>query len=104
MADLIHELSVTVAGPDGTEYHAVVYGGRRKDGTWNGWIEFVPADRSKPTLRTEQETSQPDRKAVEYWAGGLEPVYLEGALVRARRSRVGGEKATGQHDSVSGTM
>jgi hypothetical protein len=40
-------------------------------------------------LSTEQETSQPDRKAVEYWAGGLEPVYLEGALARAlRRQRV----------------
>ena len=26
-----------------------------------------------------------NRKAVEYWAGGLEPVYLQGALRRALR-------------------
>jgi hypothetical protein len=36
-------------------------------------------------LSTGQETSQPDLKALEYWAGGLEPIYLAGALERAQR-------------------
>jgi hypothetical protein len=34
-------------------------------------------------LRTGQETSQPNRDAVAYWAGGLEPIYFEGAFTRA---------------------
>jgi len=86
MSELIHEHSATVTGKDGMSYHARVYGEERRDGTWGGWIEFVPAHRGATSraLRTGQETSQPDRKAVEYWAGGLEPVYLEGALSRAR--------------------
>jgi hypothetical protein len=54
-----------------------------------GWLEFVPTSASGgPVLRTGQETSQPDREAVEYWAGGLEPVYLEGALGRARAATI----------------
>jgi hypothetical protein len=85
MAVLIHRHSVPVRGPDGTEYRALVFGGARQDGTWHGWIEFVPTSGREHRLRTDQETSQPDRKAVEYWAGGLEKVYLEGALDRALR-------------------
>ena len=43
----------------------------------------TPPGSGRP-LRTGQETSQPNRWALDYWAGGLEPVYLEGALTRAR--------------------
>jgi len=91
MPELIHEHSVTVTADDGVRYRARVYGEQRREGTWSGFIEFVPADgaRGAATLRTGQETSQPDRKAVEYWAGGLEPVYLEGALSRARQTAGG---------------
>ena len=39
---------------------------------------------TEPVLRTDQETSQPNRSALEYWADGLEPIYLEGALARAQ--------------------
>ena len=85
MADLIHEHSAVIEGEDGRAYRARIYGQARRDGTWNGWIEFITADAAgrRETLCTSQETSQPDRKAVEYWAGGLERVYLEGALQRA---------------------
>jgi len=89
MPEFIHEHSVVVTSNDGMRYRARVYGERRREGTWSGWIEFVPADGGRASaapLRTGQETSQPDRKAVEYWAGGLEPVYLEGALTRARQA------------------
>jgi hypothetical protein len=34
-------------------------------------------------LRTDRETSQPNREALEYWSTGLEPVYIEGAFQRA---------------------
>jgi hypothetical protein len=83
MRQLIHEHSARIKAPDGTEYCARTYAESRSDGTWSGWIEFVPAYGRGAVLSTEQETSQPDRKAVEYWAGGLEPVYLQGALARA---------------------
>src|SRR5947207_5346553 len=88
MPQLIHQHSTRVRAADGTDYYARTYGESRADGTWSGWIEFVPADRPGATLCTDQETSQPDRKAVEYWAGGLEPVYLEGALARAQRRQL----------------
>ena len=36
------------------------------------------------TLKTDEETSQPNKDAVAYWATGLEQVFLEGALKRAK--------------------
>lgn len=87
MAVFIHRHSATIRGHDGTTYGASIYGAQRADGTWKGWIEFDPEDHSRPRVRTDQETSQPDRAAVVYWAGGLQPVYLEGALERALRSQ-----------------
>ncbi|HKW48618.1 MAG TPA: hypothetical protein VJN70_14315 [Gemmatimonadaceae bacterium] len=83
MRQFIHEHSTHVKAPDGIEYCARTYAASRADGTWSGWIEFVTAGGGGGVLKTDQETSQPDRKAIEYWAGGLQPVYLEGALNRA---------------------
>jgi hypothetical protein len=40
--------------------------------------------RKQTAMLTEQERSQPNRTALEYWADGLEPVYLEGAFLRAK--------------------
>lgn len=83
MAELLQEYATVVIGPDDTTYNVRSYGEERLDGTWIGWLEFHPTDLSKLTLRTDQETSQPNRTAVEYWATGLEPVYFEGAFERA---------------------
>jgi hypothetical protein len=84
MAELLHEYSTRMAGPDGTEYIVRSYGEQRADGTWAGWIEFEPTAAFREILRTGQETSQPNRTAVEYWATGLEPIYFEGAFERAK--------------------
>ena len=65
-------------------YTVLICGDERPDGTWQGWLEFHPTDPTQPALQTDQETSQPNRTAIEYWAGGLEPIYLEGALARAQ--------------------
>jgi|SRR5437667_10986375 len=83
MAELFHTFAARVRGPTGTTYEARAYGAQRKDGTWSGWLQFHPVGHDGPELRTDQETSQPDHKAVEYWASGLEPIYLDGALQRA---------------------
>jgi hypothetical protein len=85
MTGLIHRHPPIVRGADGTPYRASIYGASRADGTWQAWIEFESTDGSRSALRTGQETSQPDRAAVEYWAGGLEQIYYEGALDRALR-------------------
>ncbi len=84
MAELLQEYTTVVVGPDGTTYTVRSYGEERADGTWIGWIEFEPDDSTSPTLLTDQETSQPNRVAVEYWATGLESVYFEGAFERAK--------------------
>ena len=83
MAELLQEYSAHVEGANGTAYIVRSYAEERADGTWKGWLEFHPARGSGPVLRTGQETSQPSRVTVEYWASGLEPIYLEGALARA---------------------
>ena len=84
MAVLIHQPTVDVKTTDGAAYMPRIYALQRADKTWEGWIEFHPTDKSEPVLRTGQETSQPSRVTIEYWAMGLEPIYLEGALVRAK--------------------
>jgi hypothetical protein len=83
MAELLQEYTTTVVGPDGTEYAVRSYGEQRSDGTWTGWLEFHPTGSSGPVLRTGQETSQPNKVTIEYWATGLEAIYFEGALERA---------------------
>jgi len=84
MAELIHEYSTHVRSSQGARFVPRTYGEQRSDGTWIGWLEFVPTSHHVPTLRTDRETSQPNRQALEYWASGLEPVYLEGAFARAQ--------------------
>ena len=80
---VIHEHSQVIS--DGvTNYVAQVCAQERDDGSWEGWLEFHPSDPASPALSTEAETSQPTRSAIDYWALGLEPVYLEGALARAQ--------------------
>jgi hypothetical protein len=73
--------STTLATPGGRTYRPRACGRERPDGTWEGWLEFLPDD-ATPILRSERETSQPNLVDLEYWATGVTPVYLEGALER----------------------
>ena len=83
MSQQIHVFSATVSDADGHPYRATAHGEARGDGTWIGWIEFVPVPSGGVLRRTPRETTQPNLKALRYWALGLEVVYLEGALARA---------------------
>jgi len=85
MAELIQEYSTPLVDKDGGVHTPRVYARERTDGTWEAWLEFWPADGKEEILKTGQETSQPNRTAVEYWASGLEPVYFEGAFSRASK-------------------
>ena len=81
---LVHEFSHRVRDVAGRVYAVAAYGQARHDGTWIGWLTFTPADSSSGVvLRTPRETTQPSLDHLAYWATGLEPVYLEGALRRA---------------------
>jgi len=67
------------------EYRARAIGRLADDGMWEGWVEFTPIDGSSEVLVTGVESTQPERQHLEYWATGLTPVFLEGALHRARK-------------------
>lgn len=71
---------------NGLQYQAQACGAPLDDVLWEGWIEFVPVG-GGPMLRSPRETTQPNRVDTEYWATGLTPVYLEGALARALASK-----------------
>ena len=83
MDELVHEFRTPVRDLDGHLYRVRAFGRDRRDGTWIGWLEFTPEGTGKVVRRTQRETTQPSLEAVRYWASGLEPVYLEGAVVRA---------------------
>jgi hypothetical protein len=82
MAEVIHHHSTHVRTPAGRLFKTRVWGERQPDGLWTGWLEFD--DEVGTTWRTDRETTQPNREALDYWASGLEPVYVEGAFARAQ--------------------
>lgn len=86
MTEVLMSYERPVTDSEGSTYRARACGRQRDDGSWEGWIEFVPADDSA-VLRSERETTQPNRADTEYWATGLTPVYLEGSLRRTLTPR-----------------
>lgn len=82
MAETLLQYETSVRAPDGTVYTARACGRQMPDGLWEGWLEFDPPH-GGTTIQTARETTQPNRKDIEYWATGLTPVYIDGALQRA---------------------
>ncbi|HEV8230166.1 MAG TPA: hypothetical protein VGQ86_09425 [Candidatus Limnocylindria bacterium] len=87
MNDLVHTYSDVVRDGEGRGYVASVHALERVDGLWEAWIEFQGIGHDI-TLRTGRESEQSDRRGVKYWASGLQPSYLDGALRRALRARL----------------
>jgi len=84
MSDVLTQLSETVSDARGT-YRARAMARQRGDGSWEGWLEFLPTDSNRPLgYTTPIETLQHDRVTMKRWASGLTRVYAEGALSRAR--------------------
>jgi hypothetical protein len=79
---IVHVFERPVIGENGVPYRVSAFA-EPEGNVWGAWLEFEPADGGAP-LDTDRETTQPNLDAVAYWASGLEPVYLEGALGRAR--------------------
>ena len=84
MSEVLMEYDPIVSETDGRQWKPRACG-RRGDGhMWEGWIEFVPLNRASAPVRSRRETMQPSRESLIYWATGLTPLYLRGALERAR--------------------
>ena len=81
MPETVANFDTPVQDRFGERYAARACGRQRPDGLWEGWIEFEHLA-SSDVLRTQRETTQSELEDLRYWASGLTPVYLEGALDR----------------------
>jgi hypothetical protein len=82
MTEVLIEYDTVLSADDGSRWIAQACG-RPGATMWEGWVEFVPLDAGSRPQRSRRETTQPSRESLMYWATGLTPVYLKGALDRA---------------------
>ena len=83
MSEVLVQFAELVADENGRRYLARACGSPMAGDTrWQGWVEFVPID-GGAAVASSRETTQPNRTDTVYWASGLTPIYLEGALQRA---------------------
>jgi hypothetical protein len=85
MAQTLIRFDTLVVHRDGDQYKAQACGRERENGQWEAWLEFENIETGE-VLRTQRETTQPNETDAAYWATGLSPVYLEGALKRSLES------------------
>jgi hypothetical protein len=86
MADVLVEYDTLISAPDGSRWAARACGRKgvgKMSNMWEGWIECIPLDPGKRPVRSGRETTQPTHEDLVYWATGLTPTYLAGALERA---------------------
>ena len=83
MAEILVKFDEPIAAPGGKTYLAHAVGKEVDGGLWDGWLEFQGVDDGSDVIASGRETTQPNRKNIEYWAQGLTKIYLEGALDRA---------------------
>lgn len=87
MAEVVMGYDAIISDADGSRWAARACGRPGAGEMWDGWIEFVPVEPGRQPVRTPRETTQPSHDDLLYWASGLTPVYLKGALIRARLPR-----------------
>jgi hypothetical protein len=81
MAEVLVDFETPIAHGDRT-YNARAVGRFSNHHMWEGWLEFLPIGGGEAVV-SGVETTQPEREHLIYWATGLTPIYLEGALKRA---------------------
>jgi hypothetical protein len=84
MAEVLVAYETSVSDDSGS-YRARAVGRRANDGMWEGWLEFLPLKGKAEAIVGPIESRQPEPEHLTYWATGLTPVFLEGALWRAKR-------------------
>jgi hypothetical protein len=85
MAKTLIRFDTPVTYRDGRQYRVQACGRERDNGQWEAWLEFEDLE-TGDILRSQRETTQPNENDSVYWATGLTPVYLEGALDRILHS------------------
>jgi hypothetical protein len=84
MSESLVKFDEPIMNPRGEMYFAEALGRQREeDGLWEGWLEFEALDPEAGSISSLRETTQPNRRDLDYWAQGLSMVYLQGALARA---------------------
>jgi len=84
MSEILVKFDEPIMNPRGEMYFAEAVGRQREeDGLWEDWLEFEALDRETGSVSSLRETTQPNRRDLEYWAQGLSMFYLQGALARA---------------------
>lgn len=78
----VRQYSSILRGPAGDAYVARAYMDRQPEGLWEAWLVFFSLS-TGAAIATDRETTQGKREHVLYWATGLGPTYLQGALERA---------------------
>ena len=78
----VRQYPTILRSPSGESYVARAYTDRQPGGLWEAWLVFFSLT-SGAALATDRETTQSKREHVLYWATGLTPTYLQGALERA---------------------
>lgn len=68
---MILRSSQLLVDPEGRTYVAEIHGREAATGLWAGWIELAALEDAN-RLATAVETTQPDRRALKYWAAGLD--------------------------------
>ena len=96
MSEILVKFDEPISTPDGRKFFAQAAGKETDARYWEGWLEFLPVDDSSDPICSERETTQPNRKSVEYWAQGLTRVYLQGALNRALKPAAVARQSTEQ--------
>ena len=85
MAQTLIRFDTPLIHRDGRQFRVQACGREHDNGQWEAWLEFEDVI-SGEVLRSQRETTQPNRTDAVYWATGLTPVYLEGALDRILHS------------------
>jgi hypothetical protein len=84
----VRQYTTILRDPSGEPFVARTYMDRQPGGLWEAWLVFFSL-RTGVALATDRETTQSKREHVLYWATGLGPTYLKGALERALDLRPG---------------
>jgi hypothetical protein len=82
MIQLVHQYQTPLRTGSGETYLATAFTDQQPRGLWEAWFVFAPLAGGR-ALATDLETTQSKRDDVVYWATGISPAYLEGALTRA---------------------
>jgi hypothetical protein len=98
---LVQVYTTSVQSKDGRAWVAQAWTSKLPRGGWAGWFAFLPDDGGEPVW-TDAETTQGRLVSIHYWASGIEPSYLEGALARALdRPRVLRRRLAGRREQLS---